>query len=108
MSRSFSDLEMKVLRWSEARRIIPNSTPQAQFLKAVSEMGELADGIGKSDPDLIVDSVGDVLVCLINMCALLDIDLVECLDAAWNDIKDRKGYLNEDGIFIKEDQAQQS
>lgn len=108
MSRSFSDLEMKVLRWAEARRIIPNSTPQAQFLKAVSEMGELADGIGKSDRGLIVDSVGDVLVCLINMCALLDIDLVECLDAAWDEIKDRKGHMNSNGVFVKEDQAQQS
>lgn len=99
---NFTDLQMNVIRWAEQRRIIPNSTPQAQFLKAVSEMGELADGIGKQDRILIKDSVGDVLVCLINMCALLDMDVTECLGHAWDEIKDRKGYMNEAGLFIKE------
>ena len=99
---TYKDLEMNVIRWAEARRIIPNSTPQAQFIKAVSEMGELADGIAKNDRALVQDSVGDVLVCLINMCALMDMDVVDCLGVAWNDIKDRKGYLNADGVFIKE------
>ena len=99
---NFTDLQMNVIRWAEQRRIIPNSTPQAQFLKAVSEMGELADGIGKQDRTLIKDSVGDVLVCLINMCALLDMDVTDCLGHAWDEIKDRKGYMNEAGLFIKE------
>lgn len=99
---NFADLQMNVVRWAEARRIIPNSTPQAQFIKAVSEMGELADGIAKNDRALVQDSVGDVLVCLINLCALMDMDVVDCLGVAWNDIKDRKGYLNTDGVFIKE------
>ena len=99
--QGFNDLQMNVIRWAEQRRIIPNSTPQAQFLKAVSEMGELADGIAKNDRDLVEDSVGDVLVCLINMCALMDMDVVQCLGRAWNDIKDRKGHMNTEGIFIK-------
>ena len=99
--QGFNDLQLNVIRWAEQRRIIPNSTPQAQFLKAVSEMGELADGIAKNDRDLVEDSVGDVLVCLINMCALMDMDVVHCLGRAWNDIKDRKGHMNTEGIFIK-------
>ena len=65
--QGFNDLQLNVIRWAEQRRIIPNSTPQAQFLKAVSEMGELADGIAKNDRDLVEDSVGDALVCIINM-----------------------------------------
>ena len=40
---SWTELEMKVIRWAEDRRIIPNATPVSQLLKAVSEMGELAD-----------------------------------------------------------------
>jgi len=95
-------LELEIIRWAEARKIIPNSTPQAQYLKAVSEMGELADAINKRDLDATKDAVGDTLVCLINMCALLDIDMIDCLNHAWHEIKDRKGTLLPSGIFVKE------
>ena len=99
---SYRDLEIKIIQWAEARKIIPNSTPEAQFLKAVSEMGELADAINKGDMAAIKDAVGDVQVCLINMCALLDIDMVQCLEGAWHEIKDRKGTLLPNGVFVKE------
>lgn len=95
-------LEIEVIRWAEARKIIPNSTPVAQYLKAVSEMGELADALNKKDMPAIKDAVGDTLVCLINMCALLDIDMVDCLHGAWQEIKDRKGTLLPTGVFVKE------
>lgn len=100
--QNFNDLQMNVIRWAEARRIIPNSTPQAQFIKAVSEIGELADGIAKNDRTLVKDSVGDVLVCLINMCALMDMDVVDCLNHSWNDIKNRTGTMNEQGVFVRD------
>ena len=99
---SYRDLEIKIIQWAEARKIIPNSTPQTQFLKAVSEMGELADALNKGDMAAIKDAVGDIEVCLINMCALLDIDKVECLEGAWREIKDRKGTLLANGVFVKE------
>lgn len=95
-------VETEILRWAEARKIIPNSTPTAQYLKAVSEMGELADAINKRDMPAVKDAVGDTLVCLINMCALLDIDMIDCLNGAWNQIKDRKGTLLPSGVFVKE------
>ena len=95
-------LEIDIIRWAEARKIIPNSTPVAQYLKAVSEMGELADALNKRDMPAIKDAVGDTLVCLINMCALLDIDMVDCLNGAWHEIKDRKGTLLPSGVFVKE------
>ena len=99
---SYSELELKVLRWSEARKIIPNSTPVAQWKKAMEEMDELRDGIAWDKPEETKDAVGDVMVCLINICALLDINLVDCLGLAYEEIKDRKGYMNEEGIFVKE------
>lgn len=95
-------IELEIIRWAEARQIIPNSTPQAQFLKAVSEMGELADALNKKDLAATKDAVGDTLVCLINMCALLDIDMIDCLHGAWQEIKDRKGTLLPTGVFVKE------
>lgn len=102
MQHSYREVEMKVIQWAEARQIIPNSTPQAQFMKAVSEMGELADALSKKDTDAIKDAVGDTLVCLINMCALLDIDMVACLNGAYDQIKKRKGKLLPSGVFLKE------
>ena len=39
---SYANIEIKIIQWAEARKIIPNSTPEVQLLKAVSEMGELA------------------------------------------------------------------
>jgi NTP pyrophosphatase (non-canonical NTP hydrolase) len=93
---------MLIIQWSEARKIIPNSTPEVQLLKAMSEMGELADATIKNDEDAIVDSVGDVMVCLINYCALQDINLVECMEIAYDQIKNRRGILLPNGVFQKE------
>jgi NTP pyrophosphatase (non-canonical NTP hydrolase) len=98
---SWSEIEMKVIRWAEDRRIIPNGTPVSQLLKAVSEMGELADSEGKRDRAAIEDAVGDVLVCLINYCALRDLDMTRCLAGAYEQIKDRRGTLMPDGTFVK-------
>jgi len=99
---SYEIVEMEVIRWAEARRIIPNAKPHTQLLKAVSEMGELADAENKGDMPAIKDAVGDVLVCLINYCALRDITITECLKGAYKEIKDRKGTLMPNGVFVKE------
>ena len=99
---SYADVEMKVIQWSEARKIIPNSTPYAQSMKAVEEINELVDALQKGDKYEAIDAIGDTVVCLINVCALLDVNLTDCLKAAYEQIKDRKGYMNEDGIFVKQ------
>lgn len=98
---TFNELEMNVIRWAEARQIIPNAKPQAQLNKALEELAELFKAHGKNDLDGVKDGVGDVVVCLINYCALMDIALVDCLALAWHEIKDRKGHLGTDGIFYK-------
>lgn len=102
MAKNYRDVELDVLRWAEARKIIPNASPASQLLKMVSEMGELCDAEGKKDLEKIKDGVGDVMVCLINYCALKDIDVVDCLIGAYEEIKDRKGTLMPDGTFVKD------
>ena len=99
---TYASIELDIIRWAEARKIIPNSTPAMQLLKAISEFGELADATIKNDRLGIIDGVGDVMVCLINYCALQDINLVRCMDAAYYEIKDRKGTLLPNGVFLKE------
>jgi NTP pyrophosphatase (non-canonical NTP hydrolase) len=68
----------------------------------VSELGELADATIKKDKAKIIDGVGDVMVCLVNYCALQDIDLVNCMESAYDEIKHRKGTLLPNGVFVKE------
>jgi len=99
---TYADIEMKIVQWAEARKIVPNSTPATQLLKAMSELGELADATIKNDKPGIVDGVGDVMVCLVAYCALHDINLVGCMYAAYDEIKHRKGTLLPNGVFVKE------
>lgn len=99
---SYAQIEMQIIQWAEARKIIPNSTPDTQLLKAMSELGELADATIKKDREGIIDGVGDVLVCLVNYCALQNIDLVNCMEVAYSQIKHRKGTLLPNGVFVKE------
>ena len=99
---SYANVEMRIIQWAEARKIIPNSTPDVQLLKAMSEMGELADATIKHDKEAVIDAVGDVMVCLINYCVLQDINLVNCMEVAYDQIKNRRGTLLPNGVFQKD------
>ena len=100
MKYNLNDLELNVIHWSQQRGILDNSTASQQFLKLVSEMGELADNIAKGRD--VRDDIGDCWVVLTNIAALSNTDLTECFTFAYDDIKDRMGYLNSNGVFIKE------
>jgi NTP pyrophosphatase (non-canonical NTP hydrolase) len=99
---SYANVEMKVIQWGEARGIVQNSTPYAQALKTKEELDELFDAISKGDAEATADAYGDILVTLVMGCACADLDLVECFKGAYEEIKDRKGFLNKDGIFVKQ------
>ena len=94
------DLINAVNLWSMSRGIVNNSTPLAQFAKLVSEIGELGDNIAKQRD--VTDDIGDCLVVLNTIAIMLDTTLEDCLNVAYEDIKDRKGHMNSEGIFIKE------
>jgi hypothetical protein len=100
---TFAELEAAVIGWARDRKIIPNSTPVVQLMKTVSELGELADATIKGDADGVCDGVGDVLVTLVIFCELRGIRLEDCLASAYATIKDRRGTLTEDGVFVKEE-----
>jgi NTP pyrophosphatase (non-canonical NTP hydrolase) len=99
---SYKELEMKVIQWGEARGIVQNSTPEAQWGKTKEEVRELYEAIRINNRDEMKDAYGDILVTLIMGCACADIDLTECLALAYDEIKDRKGYLTPEGVFVKE------
>ena len=99
---SFSDLELKVLRWAEARDIIKHSNGLAQAAKTIEEVGELVAALNSCDRDAARDAYGDILVTLIIGSDMLNLSLLECLEAAYDEIKDRRGKLNSAGVFVKE------
>ena len=99
---SYDQLEMDVIRWGEDRGIVQNSTPAAQAKKTLEELDELYAAIKDNDRAAMVDAYGDILVTLIMGCACADLDLVDCLDHAYEEIKGRKGHLTPEGIFVKE------
>lgn len=98
---SYEITEMEVIRWGTAKGIIQDSDSKTQLLKALSEIGELADAIIKRDRAGIIDGIGDVLVCLTMVAAIEDLDVKKCFAEAYEQIKNRTGKTNENGVFIK-------
>lgn len=88
----------KVVGWHYDRNLIEGSTDKDQTLKLLQELGELSDSVCKGQD--IKDDIGDMLVVMINIVERNGLVLSECLKKAWDDIKDRKGRM-QDGIFIK-------
>ena len=120
---TYRDIEMKVIQWAEARKIIPNSYPLAQTRKTAEETTELVEAAAKlrlleqlkdhlppevyeGNREIIMDefkdAVGDVMVTLVNACALADVDAVDCFAGSYDEIKHRKGTLMPNGVFVKE------
>jgi NTP pyrophosphatase (non-canonical NTP hydrolase) len=96
----------KMLTWVESiklwhydRNLITGSDDKTQFAKLIQEAGELSDNICKGKD--IKDDIGDMIVVLINIAERNGLSLTECLEVAYNDIKDRKGRMI-DGVFVKE------
>lgn len=88
-----------IRQWHHDRNLIDGATDKDQVCKLIQEVGELSDNVCKGND--IKDDIGDIIVVLINIAERNNVTIAECLDQAYNDIKDRKGTMV-DGIFIKE------
>ena len=84
------------------RGIIQNGNPMGQAVKALEELNEIMDAILRDDIDEITDGIGDLATVLIMLAGTKGLTLEECMNKAYEEIKDRKGYLRPDGIFVKE------
>lgn len=91
-----------IREWSDARGIIANGRPMSQAIKSLEEVTEMLDAINTGDRVELRDAIGDVFVTLCNVCFTSDLELIECVDDAYNVIRDRTGYLREDGTFVKD------
>ena len=92
-------LIQNITQWHHDRNLINGSDDKSQFAKLIQEAGELSDNICKGND--VSDDIGDMIVVLINIAERNNLTIEECLQQAWDDIKDRKGMMV-DGVFIKE------
>ena len=67
----------------------------------MEEAGELGRAILKNDDEEFVDAIGDMVVVLTNLAHLGGTTIEECIDSAYNEIKDRKGGMK-NGTFVKD------
>lgn len=77
--------------------------PDKQTVKLMEEVGELAHEIsrGQYNSKATEDAIGDIGVVLIILADMLGYDFSDCLNLAYNEIKDRTGHT-ENGSFIKD------
>ena len=90
----------EVIKWAADKSLLTPENAFKQYIKTVSEVGELGDALIKQDALGIIDGLGDVLVTLIILSEQLSLDLEDCLESAYNEIKNRKG-VTKNGTFIK-------
>jgi hypothetical protein len=103
---SMEDLVQNVEQWAEDRGILEKATPLDQFEKTMEEISELRESLelqqgGDEIQGAIKDDIGDITVTLIIQAKMQGLGFSECLEWAWNEIKDRQGEMR-DGQFIKE------
>jgi NTP pyrophosphatase (non-canonical NTP hydrolase) len=94
------ELVRLITEWHKDRNLIDGSDDKTQFAKLIQEAGELSDNICKERD--ISDDIGDMMVVLINIAERNELTLTQCLQKAYDDIKDRKGMMI-DGVFVKEE-----
>ena len=94
-------LTTKIQKWA-ADRQLDTADAKSQLTKVVEEVGEVAAAIARGNKLALQDGIGDVFVTLVILSQCTDLDFRACVEAAYNEIKNRKGKLV-DGVFIKED-----
>ena len=104
----YQDLEVKeedrfqkIRDWADERGLYDKGDTKTQFCKLMEEAGELGRAILKDDDMEFVDAIGDMVVVLTNMAMLGGTSIETCIDAAYDEIKSRKGKMV-NGTFVKD------
>lgn len=100
---TFDELIENVRGWAGEKGILKKENAPKQLMKVMEELGETAGAIAKSKKtDEIMDGIGDTFVTIIILAYQMGLNPTECLETAWNEIKDRKGTTR-NGVFVKEE-----
>lgn len=89
-----------VLEWAKDKGILDVNNVPKQAMKVIEEVGETFQAILKNKPEETKDGIGDVFVTMIILSGQLGLDPKDCLQTAYDVIKNRTGKT-ENGVFIK-------
>lgn len=90
-----------IREWATERGLIQKGDAKTQYIKLQEEAGELAKAILKANEEEFVDAIGDCVVVLTNLAAIKGYSIEECINSAYQEIKNRRGKMVA-GTFVKE------
>ncbi|WP_322763651.1 MazG-like family protein [Staphylococcus epidermidis] len=100
MTNTLGQLVKQVEQWS-INKNLHNGNSDRQALKFYEEAGEVAAALSRNDKEALKDGIGDTIVTLIILAQQQGWTLEECLQYAYEEIKNRKGKTI-NGTFIKD------
>ena len=100
MNNTINQLVKQVEQWS-INKNLHNGNSDRQALKFYEEAGEVAAALSRNDKEALKDGIGDTVVTLIILAQQYGWSLEECLQYAYEEIKNRKGKTI-NGTFIKD------
>jgi NTP pyrophosphatase (non-canonical NTP hydrolase) len=99
--RDYRELESQIIDWAKDKDIFDKGTPIKQAFKTLEEVGELINAVSTNNHLEIKDALGDILVTIIIQAKMQNVDLIECLNMAYNTISKRTGEMV-NGTFVKD------
>ena len=87
--------------WAMDRGLYSGGDTKTQTLKLVEEAGEICRAVLKGDKEEVIDGIGDCVVVLTNLAELAGTSIEDCIDLAYNEIKNRTGKMS-NGTFKKD------
>ena len=119
----YEELSQLVIEWGESKGILDSSTPLRQLDKTQEELDETREALKKlndfdyqrdlmedlgmptsNKEDILAevkDGIGDMLVTIVLLAKMVNLDTTDCLNAAYDVIKQRTGKMV-DGQFVKD------
>jgi len=95
------EFQLAIEDWAAERNLIDGATSAAQYQKLLEEVGELGRALIERNDREMIDAIGDIVVVLTILAAQNRTNIGDCVEMAYNEIKDRKGIMI-NGIFVKE------
>ena len=106
---NFKEWNEATNEWFKEKGIYEKGNLLAQFEKLQEEVGELGESLTaktkgiqhftdsrgriQNTEDATIDSLGDCMVVIKGICEMAKVDMLDCMNHAYNCIKDRKGKM---------------
>ena len=80
--KTIQELVPLIQEWAKERKIYEELTPFEELLKTHEEVGELIKACYDNDKPAIQDAIGDTMICLINYCHFIELDVIKKIKQA--------------------------